>query len=151
MRHLFGYSLALTTLMAVVGLGLAGPASAEPREIPVEGELAFCHGELVAAVDGVLYLDSSCVLNLQIVWLHPMRSVYVEFSSDGGSTWEKDPMPLVFPVVDDGLISGIGFPACDGGLLTGTYLLKAHGFKSPTEHGDLFSTAFAESVSLACG
>lgn len=68
MRQPFGNSLALTTLMAVVGLGLAGPAPAEPREIPVGGELAFRDGESVAAVDGVLYLDSSYILNRQIVW-----------------------------------------------------------------------------------
>jgi hypothetical protein len=143
-------SLWLTALVVVASLVVAASAAAAKREIPVAGELAFCNGEPVGAVDGVLHLESGCVLNLLIFWVRGMRSAYVEYSSDGGSTWAATPVAREFPVADVGVSSGSALNVCDVGLPTGTYLFRAHGFKSPSEHGDLFSDAFPDSVSLAC-
>ncbi len=150
MRHLLlnRSALALAALVVVAGLVLATSATAATREIPVAGQSAFCNGQPVAAVSGVFHLYPGCVLNLQIVWLRGMRSAYVEFSSDGGSTWDRD--PLAFPVVEVGAVSGHALLACGSLLSSGTYLFRAHGFKSPNEHGDLFSATFANGVSLTC-
>lgn len=148
MRHLLlkRPSLGVTALVVVASLVFVAASGAARREIPIAGELAFCNGQPVAAIAGVLQLDSRCVLNLQIVWLKGMNGAYVEFSSNDGRTWDRDPVP--FPVVNAGLVSGHAFPACN--LPSGRYLFRAHGFKSPTEHGDLFSALFADSVSLTC-
>jgi hypothetical protein len=151
MRHLLlkPSSLWVTALVVVASLVVAASAAAARREISVAGESAFCNGQPVAAVDGVLQLGSGCVLNLQIFWLRGMRSAYLEFSSDGGSTYAKNPAVSPFPVVDVGLVSGVALVPCDA-LPSGTYLVRAHGFKSPMEHGDLFSNAFPDSISAAC-
>jgi hypothetical protein len=150
MRHLLlnRFVIGLTALVVVASLVLATSARAAPREIPVAGQSAFCNGEPVAAVNGVLHLHSGCVLNMHIVWLPGMKSAYAEFSSDNGSTWSRD--PLAFPVAAVGAVSGHALLACDARLSTGRYLLRAHGFKSPTEHGDLFSAVFANSISVTC-
>ena len=143
-------SLGWTTLVVVASLVVAASAAAAKREIPVAGELAFCNGQQVAAVDGVLHLDSGCVLNLQIFWPRGMRSARVEFSSDGGSTWAATPFDHPFPVADVGVSSGSALDACNEGLPNGTYLFRAHGFKSPSERGDFFSDAFPDSVRFVC-
>jgi hypothetical protein len=80
-----------------------------------------------------------------------MRSAYVEFSADGGATWQKDPVPLDFAVVDAGLGSVRAFGACFASLPSGTVLFRAHGFRSPNEHGDLYSGVFPYAVTLECG
>ncbi len=152
MRHLLlkPSACGLMALVIVAGL-VAASAAAGKREIPVAAELAFCNGQQVAAVDGVLHLNATdCVLNLQILWVRGMRSAYLEFSSDGGSTWAPTPFDRPFPVVDVGLVAGIAIGTCDEGLPSGTYLFRAHGFKSRNERGDLFSDAFPDGVSFVC-
>jgi hypothetical protein len=143
----FTVGLAVT----VAALVAISASVAAPPEIPTVGELAFCDGQPVEPVNGVLTLDSACVLNLQIGWIHGMKSAFVDFSADGGATWQKDPVPLEFPVVAVGLTSGVTFPACDGGLPSGTYLLRAHGFRSPVGQASVFSDPFPHSVRLNCG
>ena len=146
-RHVL--CLATLVLGVAAGLALAAPAAVGANAIPIAGELAFCNGEPVAPVDGVLYLEPGCVLNLQIVWLPGMKSAYLEYSPDGGSTWVKHPLPAVFPPVPVGHVSGVGLGACDV-LLSGTYLFRAHGFRSPNEHGNVFSAPFPYSVGMTC-
>jgi hypothetical protein len=143
--------LTTTGVLAVVVAGLMiAPTAAGRAQVPVFDESALCNGQPVAPVAGALQLDSSCVLNLSIIWPHGMKQAYLEFSSDGGASWQKDAIPLVFPRAPDGLVSGVAFGACDAGLPTGTYLFRAHGFRSPNNHGDVFSAPFPDSVSLTC-
>ena len=151
MRHLLlkPSSRWLAALVVVASLVVAASAAAAPREIRVAGESAFCNGQPVAAVDGVLHLGSGCVLNLDIFWPRGMRSAYLEFSSDGGLTYAKNPAVLPFPVVDVGVMSGVALLPCDV-LANGTYLVRAHGFKSLMKHGDLFSDAFPDGITVAC-
>jgi hypothetical protein len=143
--------LACVTGIVVLAAALGVTAAAAPLQIPVRGELALCAGQPVAPVDGVLHLGAACALTLQIEWLQALKQAYVEFSADGGATWQKDPLPLVFPAVSAGSVSGIGFGACDVLLPTGTYLLRAHGFLSPVERGSVYSAPFPAQVALDCG
>ncbi len=136
---------------AALAAVLASTAAAAAPQIAVRGEFAYCNGQPVDAVDGVFMLDSTCVVTLQIEWLQGMKQAYVEFSSDSGATWQKDPLPLIFPVVSAGSVSGVGFGACDALLPSGTYLFRAHGFFSPVERGSVFSGAFPAQVALDCG
>lgn len=139
----------LVTAGAVLLFGVGG-AAARP-EIPIfgDGMVAYCGGVWPNPVGGVLNLNSSCVLNLQITWVSGMKSAYLDYSVDGGATWLKEPLPVEFAPVSAGLVSGAGF-SCYSGLPSGTYLFRAHGFHSPSEKGDLLSAPFPYSVALTC-
>jgi hypothetical protein len=144
-------ALVATAAAALVLPALVPAAAAAAPQIAVRAEVAFCSGQPVAPVDGVLRLDSSCLLTLQIDWLQGLKSAYVEFSTDGGLTWQRDALPLAFPAVPAGSVSGISFGACDALLPSGTYMLRAHGFLSPAERGSVFSAPFPLPVALDCG
>src|SRR5438045_3701565 len=93
--------------IVVLASALGSTAAAAVPQIAVRGELAFCNGQPVDPVGGALRLNSACGVTLQIEWLQGMKQAYVEFSSDSGATWHKDPVPLSFPVVAPGSVSGV--------------------------------------------
>jgi len=138
----------------IAGLvALAAPTAAlarPPARVPIGDEAAFCNGDVVDPVHGALPLDATCLVNLQIGWLPGMKEAFLEVSRDGGRSWEPVSAVPSFPPVAFGLLSGVGFGACDAGLTSGAYLLRALGTHSARGRDAVFSAAFPYAVRLAC-
>jgi len=140
------------TLLAGL-VALVAPTAAlarPPARIPIADEVAFCNGDVVEPVNDVLPLDATCFFNLQIGWLPGMKQAALEVSRDGGRSWEPASALPSFPPVAFGLLSGVGFGACDAGLPSGTYLLRADGTHSRRGREAVFSPSAPYGVHLAC-
>ena len=120
------------------------------RQIPMNDERAFCHGQPVQPLDGALTLGSGCVLNVAIAWLAGMKEAFLESSGDGGTTWRRHPNGDL-PLTGAGVVSTVAVASCVAGLDSGTYLFRVHGLLAGARKTQLLSAVFPYRAVMTCG
>jgi hypothetical protein len=140
----------LIALLCVPIGALLVPVSIGARpSIPIAGEVAYCDGQPIAAVDGVLHVNSSCVINFGITWLKQMKAAYLDQSSDGGATWTRNPFRCA-SLRQRTVSSRVSPRALRAQHRHGTWRFTAHGFRNPNEHGDILSDPFPFPIQVTC-
>jgi hypothetical protein len=114
--------------------------------IPLNGQLAFCHGSAISPQSGKFVInDATCVVNFFIgpqdgSW----TSAVLESSSDGGLSWQSN--GDAFPNVNLGQTAGSAIGPCNEFGL-GVRAFRAHGTLT-TIGGDIYSAVFPVAVDI---